>query len=373
MTSDQHCASTATAERRTTSWDDVPVEEREAHIGHFVAMSPSLTSSVRFIRAHMRGYRTSPEGEIAFLLGDTRAGKTTAINEVIDQIAEETGGQIVSQILDDNRESEALVSVIVQTPNGIERPIVKIFVPVGPTFNGLLSDVLVAFDIRLPQRAKFAERLLALGRQLSSQRTRLVIFDDTQHICEKGKREPAYEASEVFKVLAKTGRMQVLCVGLEHTREIKDANRQAEWLGGEEHWVKPLEIVAATEAPLAKFCTTLNSELPFDQPSKLNRPEMFVPLGMFCEGYEGRIATLVRLMTQYAIYNHHPRLDQTVGARYLQSKSVPDAENPFLLSGSALDDYPKRVAANKKDRIVAAEKRRSKGRKTRTAFGARGR
>jgi hypothetical protein len=304
MTTDQHSASTATTETHTTSWDDVPVEDREAHIGKFVAMSPSLMSSVRFIRAHMRGYRTSPEGEISFLLGDTRAGKTTAINEVIDQIADETGGQIVSQILDDNRDSEALVSVIVQTPHGIERPIVKIFVPVGPTFNGLLSDVLVAFDIRLPQRATFAERLLALGRQLSGQRTRLVIFDDTQHICEKGKTAAAYEASEVFKVLAKTGRVQVLCAGLEHTREIKDANPQAAWLGGEEHWVRPLEIVATTKAPLAKFCTTLNSELPFDQPSKLNRPEMFVPLGIFCEGYEGRIATLYQLSL---IRTHEPR------------------------------------------------------------------
>jgi len=285
MTRDQHGASTVTADRRTKSWADAPVEEREAHVGQFVAMSPSLMSSVRFIRAHMRGYRTSPEGEISFLLGDTRAGKTTAINEVIDQIADETGGQIVSQHLYDTRDSEALVSVIAQTPNGIERPIVKIFVPIGPTFNGLLSDVLVAFDIKLPQRATFAERLLALGRQLSGQRTRLVIFDDTQHICEKGKTAAAYEASEVFKVLAKTGRVQVLCAGLEHTREIKDANPQAAWLGGEEHWVKPLEIVAATKAPIAKFCATLNSELPFDEPSQLDRPEMFVPLGMFCERY----------------------------------------------------------------------------------------
>jgi hypothetical protein len=77
-------------------------------------------------------------------------------------------------------------------------------------------------------------------------------------------------------------------------------------------------------------------------------------------------------MTRYAIYQNHLRLDRKVGAEYLRSKSVPDAENPFLLSGSALEDYPKRVAANKKDRIVAAEKRRSKGRKTRAAFGARG-
>lgn len=357
----------------TTPWASVPLAKRVGHIGKFIAMSPSLTSSVRFIRTHLQGYGTSPEGEIAFLLGETRAGKTTAINEVIDQIAEESGGQIVSQKLDDSRDTEALVSVVIQTPNGIERPLVKIFVPIGPTFNGLLSDVLLAFDIRLPSRATFAERLLALGRQLSGQRTQLVIFDDTQHICEKGRTTAAYEASEVFKVLAKTGRVQVLCAGLEHTREIKDANPQAAWLGGEEHIVKPLEIFADIKSPLAKFCATLNSELPFDQPSQFNRSEVFVPLGMYCEGYEGRIATLVRLITRYAIINDIPYLDRDIAANYLKKqKNVADADNPFLLAGDALKGYSERVAANKKDRIVKAEKRRSKGRKTRTAFGPRG-
>lgn len=233
--------------------------------------------------------------------------------------------------------------------------------------------MLLAFDIRLPLRSTFAERLLALGRQLRGQRTQLVIFDDTQHICEKGKATAAYEASEVFKVLAKTGRVQVLCAGLEHTREIKDANAQAAWLGGEEHWVKPLAIAADPKTPLAKFCATLNGELPFDQPSKLDRSDMFVPLGMYCEGYEGRIATLVRLMTRYAIVNDLPCLDRNVAEEYIRNQqNVPDSENPFLLSGNALEDYPERVAANRKDRIVNAEKRRSKGRKTRTAFGARG-
>lgn len=84
MTRTQQISSTVTPSSETRAWADVPVAERVAHIGKFVALSPSLLSSVRFIHMHLRGYGTSPEGEIAFLLGETRAGKTTAINEVID-------------------------------------------------------------------------------------------------------------------------------------------------------------------------------------------------------------------------------------------------------------------------------------------------
>lgn len=359
---------------RSHHWSDASVSQRLSHIGKFVAVTPSLQSSISYIQTLMASHLTAPEGEIAFLLGETRAGKTTAINEVIAETAEETGGRIVSQLLDDQRDSEAMVSVLVKTPNGWERPIVKIFVPKAPTFNALLNDVLLAFDIKLPRSATFAERQLALGRQLKGQATRIVIFDDTQHICEQGKTSAAYEGADVFKVLAKTSQAQVLCVGLEHTIEIKDANPQAKWLGGEVHVVKPHDITAERSSSLATYCATLNKELPFDTPSALGEPDVFLPLGTYCDGYEGRIATIVRLAARYAIERNLPCLNRLVFENYLRDKlQVADRENPFRMTAEELETLPALVAAARKDRIVSAEKRRSQGKRKRIAFGARGR
>lgn len=367
------CEGTLPNTSQSNRWSEAPLSQRLSYIGKFIAITPSLESSISFIETLMASHLTSPEGEIAFLVGDTRAGKTTAINEVIAETAVATGGEIVSQFLGDQRDSEAMVSVLVKTPDGWERPIVKIFVPKAPTFNGLLNDVLLAFDIKLPKSATFAERQLALGRQLKGQATRLVIFDDTQHICEQGKTSAAYEGADVFKVLAKTGQAQILCVGLEHTVEIKDANPQAEWLGGEVHVVRPHNLTADPLSPLATYCATLNAQLPFDMESDLGKPEVFLPLATYCDGYEGRIATMVHLATRYAIVRNHPSLTRSVFENYLRDKlNVADQENPFLMTAKALEKLPALVAAARKSRIVSAEKRRSQGKRDRTAFGARG-
>jgi hypothetical protein len=357
-----------------TAWTSINSNDRLSNIGRFIAVTPSLDASMKFIRSIMSGYRIAPEGEIAFLVGETRAGKTTAVNEIIEEVAERLGGEVVAQNLGDCRETEAIVSVIKETPFGVERPIVKIYVPKGPpTFNRLLDDVLVAVNVRLPRTATFVERQLALGRQLFGQATHLVVFDDTHHICEKGKTAAAYDAADVFKVLAKTGRVQVLCVGLEHTREIKDANSQVEWLGGEEHHVLPLEITSDPTAELGRFCTTLNGELPFDKRSYLNTPDVFVPLGIFCDGYEGRIATLVRLTTRYAIEEGYQCLTAEVFAACLRDRlNTPDAENPFLMACEDIEEVCTHLVVARKGRIAKAEKRQSKGLRSRRAFGARG-
>jgi hypothetical protein len=320
----------------------------------------------------MSAYGTAPEGTISFLLGETRAGKTTAIDQIIAETSDAVGGVIVTRDSDD-RSSEALVSVEVMTPTGVERPIFKVFVPVGPTFNNLLADVLLALGIKLPRSATFAQRQLALGRQLREQKTQLIIFDDTQHICEKGKLSAAYDASEVFKVLAKVARAQVLCAGLEHTIEIKDANPQVKWLGGETHVVRPHQPTARVDTDLARFCLTMNEILPFDRPSYLDRPDVFLPLSILCEGYEGRIAVLIHAAVKYAIEKNYPCLDRQAFTMYLRHRhGVSDRDNPFEMTAEELERFPEIMAAAQKDRMVVADKRRSRGMRRRQSSGRRG-
>jgi hypothetical protein len=353
-------------------WGSHELSDRLSQVGRFIAATSSLAQSMQFIRSHMAGFKTGAEGDIAFLLGATRAGKTTAVNEMIDEVASQTGGKIVAQTYGDERDTEAIVSVLIPTPDGFERPIVKIYVPKGPTFHNLLWDVLVALNIRLPRTARFSERQLALGRQLRGQKTRLIIFDDAHHFCERGGRYSAYDAADVCKVLAKTARVQVLCVGLEHTQDIKIANPQVEWSGGEVHIVRALEITADRSSQLAVLCNTLNHELPFNCKSSLDQPEVYVPLGVYCEGYEGRIATLVRLAVKFGIQSGSASLTKDVLARYLRDRqSVPDAENVFLMSDRDLPNMPNVLALARRHWIADAEKRRTSHSKTAAFFGSR--
>jgi hypothetical protein len=117
----------------------------------------------------------------------------------------------------------------------------------------------------------------------------------------------------------------------------------------------------------------LNGELPFDKRSYLNTPDVFVPLGIFCDGYEGRIATLVRLTTRYAIEEGYQCLTAEVFAACLRDRlNTPDAENPFLMACEDIEEVCTHLVVARKGRIAKAEKRQSKGLRSRRAFGARG-
>jgi len=333
------------------------LSERLATIGKFIVDTPTLTQSVQFIRQCLDSHGCSSEGEISFLLGESRAGKTTAIETLMLELAQEIDGKFVSQRREPEGRAAGLMSVDKITRDGVHRPVLAIGVPKAPTFKGLLADVLAALGINLKSRATFVEQQSTICKQLRGQQTKLLIFDEAQHISESGKNKEVYAAADVFKILAKISGVQILCVGLPHALDIKLANPQVRWIGGIERTILPLAVSARPGSDLAILCTTFNAELPFNAPSQLCDPDVFVPLAIYCGGYEGRIATIVRLAARHAIRTNRNSLGKDCFAEFLREmRGVPDNLNPFLLQVGELDDLPKRMEEARKaeEREVAA-------------------
>ncbi|PZQ12428.1 MAG: hypothetical protein DI565_16540 [Ancylobacter novellus] len=352
-----------------SAWSSMSLSARLSNIGNFIADTPTLLDSVSFIQECIESHGCSPEGEISFLLGETRAGKTTAVETAMRDFAEKVQGEFISQRFRSDRHAAALMSVDKMTRDGIERPVFAIEVPKAPTFKGLLADVLAALGVAIKGKITFGEQQSLLCAQLVGQRTKLLIFDDAQHVCESGKNHEVYAAADVFKLIAKVSGVQILCVGLPHTLDVKTANPQVKWIGGVERTIEPLAIDANPASDLAILCATLNKELPFEKVSHLSEPEVFVPLAIHCGGYEGRIATIVRLAARHAIRSNRHCLDRNCLTDFLREmRGVPDALNPFLLSAEDLTDLPNRLKDAKRAEVAAIAARLGKASRRGEAF-----
>jgi hypothetical protein len=333
------------------------------HINFFVAFTKALLAAIRAIRAIFENCGVALEGEVLLLIAATRAGKTTAMDEfMIDlhaRLCEERSG--TDDIVEDLGRITATMSIKIKTATGYERPFVKVFVDKNPTYKGLLADVLRAMGVKkVPRSMSGHERLDLLIHQIIEQKTKVIAFDETQHISEFRSREGNYTAADVIKSLVKAGGVQIICCGLPHATEIADANQQVEELISTIHTVKPLPLDLEPDSELRTFLGALNAELPFDHPSDLADPPLALKIGLFCDGYQGRIAKLIHRAVDYAITEKLPCLDMNVFASLLRVRfEVPDDANIFLMAEDGLTGYQRFVEEKKKERVLAAEHRRS--------------
>lgn len=363
----------------STSWSERSDRDRKMHINFFVAFTQTLLASISAIRSIFENCGAAPEGDVLFLTAPTRAGKTTALDEfMIDlhaRLREDRAG--TDDIVEDLGRITATMSLRIKTASGYERPFVKVFVDKNPTYKGVLADILRAMGVKkIPRTWSGHERLDLLIRQIIKQKTQVIAFDETQHISEFRSREGNYTAADVIKSLVKAGGVQIICCGLPHAKEIADANQQVEELISTVHTVKPLPLDLESDSELRTFLGTLNSELPFDYPSDLADPPLALRIGLFCDGYQGRIAKLIHRAVDYAVTEKLPCLDNNVFASLLRDRfEVQDTANIFLMADDALNGYRRFVEEKKKERIIEAEHRRTAetpSRRTRSAFGARG-
>jgi hypothetical protein len=92
---------------------------------------------------------------------------------------------------------------------------VKVFVDKNPTYKGLLADILRAMGIKkIPRTWSGDQRLDLLIDQIIEQKTKVIAFDETQHISEYRSREGNYTAADVIKSLVKAGGVQIICCRL---------------------------------------------------------------------------------------------------------------------------------------------------------------
>lgn len=360
-------------------WAATSGSVRRQHIGQYVAFTPALAGATSLIGDLWDSWREAPEGEISFIQGETRAGKTTALDEfIIDkhsrivEIYKDREGFEVQPLGDD----PAFWSIEIKTPNGWLRPIVKVQVPKKPRYRALFEGVLSTMGVKkVPQRMNIEDRLNLLTTQLREQQTRVFAFDECHHISEYKDPDGTYDAGDVFKIVAKCGRAGVLCCGLPHMMELVDANRQVQECERARYTVGPFPLDPSPGSDLKAFMTAMNLRLPFDVPSCLADDDVVLRIALLRDGFTGRIAKFVHQVTAYAISIGASHIDVPTLTSFLRvKKGISDDANIFLMNRDAAANYPAIVERARRERIVQAENRRAKQaaqKRVKTAFGAR--
>ncbi|MGY4169889.1 TniB family NTP-binding protein [Bradyrhizobium sp. USDA 4529] len=360
-------------------WSGQPASVRRQHISQYVAFTPGLTGAMSLIADLWDSWRESPEGEISFIQGETRAGKTTALDEfIIDkhiEFSKRYEGVKGFEVMPLG-EDPALWAIEIKTPNGWLRPIVKVQVSKKPKYKSLFADVLSTMGIkRVPESMTVEQRLNLLTTQLRVQETRVMGFDECHHISEFKDPDGIYDAGDVFKIVAKCGRAGVLCCGLPHMMELVDANPQVRECERDRYTVKPFSLDLTAGSDLKVFMTALNQRLPFDEPSCLDQDDVVLRIALLRDCFTGRMAKFVHQVNAYAISIGASCIDVPTLTSFLRiKKGIADEANIFLMSRDAVEAYPANMEKGRRERIIQAENRRAKQaaqRHTKTAFGTR--
>jgi hypothetical protein len=365
-------------DQQTTSWIGVSAAQRRAHISQYVAFTPGLKAAVAVVGDLYDTWREAPEGEISFIQGETRAGKTTALDEFIldkhEWFSKHYKG-CKENIVQPLGEDPAFWAIEIKTPKGYLRPIVKVQVSKKPKYKSLFADVLATMGCKkIPESMTGDERLKLMTTQMREQQTRCIAFDEVHHISEFKDPEGTYDAGDVFKIVAKNACAGVLCVGLPHMMELVDANEQVRELVRAKYTCEPFRLDLDPSSDLMKFMSAMNQETPFDLPSCLDQDDVVLRIALMNDMFTGRIARFVHRVVGYAIDVGAPCVDLQTLTDYVRVKlEIKDQTNIFLVARSAIEEYPALMKKERKERMLVAEQRRiKKHHRTKSVFGARG-
>ncbi|MEY9524056.1 energy-coupling factor transporter ATP-binding protein EcfA2 [Bradyrhizobium japonicum] len=276
------------------------------------------------------------EGEGCFVIGQTGAGKTTAVRMFTDRVYEElrtadpSGSWYRPKVFGTD-----LSPIVHKTPNGLRRPVAVVWVDPRPRFNAFMAHTALALGIDLGGRFNFGQACIEVAAALQEQQVKMILFDDVQHIVEAEMDTEG--AGDVLKVLAKGG-IQVVCIGLPRAVDLEQ-NAQFERLVADTQVVVPFHCsigdfpqtdedgkVIGTErqrlTPFRKFMASVDhrdgnrSFLPFDKPSHLSMPDMALRIHQAGEGHAGKIMKLIKRAARGAI---------TDGSEWITKKHFEDA------------------------------------------------
>lgn len=338
---------------------DMSPKERVNH----VAYKTLETADVRKVKSMCDLlYQTAGaagEGNIGLVVGDTGAGKTTAVKMFTDELFLEL--QRERPGFKWHRPSVGgtdLQPIVQQTDTGYLRPVVVVGLVSQPNFKSLLQDTALAMQVELPTNFKIADAMRKIQHAIVKQEIRMIIFDEVQHIVE-GKRIDTYAAADVFKIMCKC-RVQVLCVGMISSLELPRINSQFARLMMHRHVIQPLPLSLgdfplldakgdyATHdvngrpvprelqpgTPYRKFLAALDvpGVLPFDVPSNLSHPTLALPIHRATGGFVGKIMKLVQRTTLLVADAGKTKLSKGAFASVVErTTNCSDAANWFKM------------------------------------------
>jgi len=369
-----------------TSFSSKSHEERLAWLGSRIVQTGNVEMVNTFCGRLYRQAGFKREGNAGFITGDTGVGKSTAAAFFADQLAaklqnEHPDGQIIRPEV--YRDVTPIRAVWIKNDrHGFRRPLALAVVPPRPTFRSLLELTAMAVGVTLAPRWGFSEGIHKVTTQIKQQDTKMVIFDEVQHITEGSIS--SYEAADVFKYVIKA-QTQVVCIGLPTATDLitkKSGNPQLERLSQIDIGLKPFTCslsdfpqlningrpvtdVGFKKTPYRRFCEALDDQtkpiLPFDQTSMLSSPEMAIRIWCACEGKIGTISDLLFPATDLAIEKGLRCITPMTLQAVYRNMGHNDADNWFMMDWQRVRD---RFDALSKDGVFTPPKAKADDQET---------
>ena len=274
---------TANSSKKTRLFSQMSDTERLAHLGGFQADTPQFLKAKQAILRLYRGWQTTKDAHILTLSGKSGVGKTTVADDVIQELENEWQGMVTdsnNKLCEPTLPIPATAGITKESPTGLIRPVVKVFIEPKARARGVLRDTLHALGVRSSIHDTYGELMEKLQIHVIGQQVRLLIFDEVHHVVEGHGPATAYEAVEVIKMLLLQARVQIACLGLPITESIFDKNPELP-----RHCRGQMELVPLTgdinaRSDFMRFLKALSRDLPFDAPSNLN--EVDIALRISC-------------------------------------------------------------------------------------------
>lgn len=136
-------------------------------------------------------------------------------------------------------------------------PVIRVPTPVRPTMKGMAEAIVEVLDSRKYGRQS-ADQMTARARfLLSVAQTRVILFDDIQHVVERHSAKSWYEVADWLKTLSDELNLTLVLVGLPSAREIITVNHQLRDRADPAHILYPYNW--NRKADIAEFCRCLLS------------------------------------------------------------------------------------------------------------------
>lgn len=336
---------------RRKKFAQMTTRERLRHLGSSVIATKGVDDVVEACDILWDEFGCTSDGGGAFIVGETRAGKSTAVAEFADRLFDRMRKERPDANWSRPEQVGTPIRGIteVRGASGCQRPLVVVFVDPRPRFNSLMKNTAQAMGVTLKAGFTFSDAITAVKHHVDKQGIKMIIFDEVQHIA---RVSIAYEAADVLKVMGKAG-LQVVCVGLEEALQLGQINEQLEELTAHSYVVTPLacslddfpeldhngtpiQKAARPKTAYGKFIAALDSVefpvLPFDAPSNISDPQMALRIHRATNGYVGRIMRLLLSASHLAIRRNLSKLGPKVLADAYRAKTrCNDNANWFLM------------------------------------------
>jgi hypothetical protein len=270
------------------------------------------------------------EGDGAFILGETGAGKTTAVRMFTDDKFEEMHSADPSGEWSRPKMPGTDLRPVIQSVRGRAdyRPIAVMSVNSMPRYKSFMHDAAHALQVGLPSNADFGEASWEVQNALEKQKVKMFIFDDVQHIIEAhiGRLQSRRRVQAAPEV-ARAGRVHRACEILPAVRRDPQLKRLVRMRRS----VTPLRCSVGDFPPLDREGTPVSgapgirtqyrklleaidqkagedSILPFDGDSNLSHPRMALRIHQATGGYVGEIIKLIQQAAALAILDGRSKI-----------------------------------------------------------------